>query len=239
MVKKLLRPVYKRLQKIVYGLIGTKLYGRIWGRRASPINLGTLDQLLLDRHRAFLLDRISSFGPLESVLDIGCGAGAAGLLLAKKFPAMRVYGVDIHKLSVDAGNANFKKHNIANAKLMYGNACDLSLFKSKSVDLVYTDAVLLYVGPEKIIQAIREMLRVALKGVLLFEFHDQALTSDREIRGIHTEDGFVRNYERLIHMVAPECSVSIVKIPTDVFPGGRWPLYAHSIEITFAKDSAS
>jgi ubiquinone/menaquinone biosynthesis C-methylase UbiE len=185
-----------------------------------------------DRHRLYLAEHVAQFAPFDSVLDVGCGAGPAVLLLAKRLPGARIEGIDIHPLSVEAGNANLAKHGAGNATIRCGTADDLSAFASKSIDVAYTDGVLLYIGPDRIMQTVREMARVARKGLLFFEFHDPGLRGDQGILGKHSDDGFIRNFELLLKEFDQVASVSITKIPTEVFPTGRWPRYAHAIRAT-------
>ncbi len=231
MPRRVLHHLRRAIASPFYRLCGTHLYSRAWRERKKPINLFDCEALEQDRHRAYLIDHIATFAPFGSVLDVGCGAGPAVTLLAKRFPESSVLGIDIHPLSVEQGNRRLAELGLGNASLSCGDASDLSRFRDKSIDVVYTDAVLLYIGRDAIRDTIGEMVRVARKGLLFFEFHDPKLTGDSGIRGVHREDGFIRNYDLLLRAFPGIGDVSIKKIPTEVFPTGRWPLYAHAIRV--------
>ncbi len=52
--------------------------------------------------------------PSEGViLDVGCGYGAVGITLAKAYPNLRVYMVDISKVAVELSKINAKRNGVA------------------------------------------------------------------------------------------------------------------------------
>ena len=114
-------------------------------------------------HRKLLVDKISAYYPFDNVLEIGCASGPNLYLLANKFPNAKLYGIDISERAIKIGKEFFKKENMRNVSLDSGKADDLKKFKDKSIDIIFTDATLIYEGLDKIDLAIREMLRVAKK----------------------------------------------------------------------------
>src|SRR4030042_2921121 len=101
-------------------------------------------------HRKFLIDKISVYYPFENILEIGCASGPNLYLLAKKFPEIKLYGIDISKKAIEVGKEYFKKENINNIFLSEGKAGELKKFGDKSIDVIFTDATLIYEGPDRI-----------------------------------------------------------------------------------------
>ena len=120
-------------------------------------------------HRSFLVERISKFFP-NSVLEIGCTCGPNLYHIAKKFPDTEVKGIDINPMAVQKGNEWFKEEGISNVKLEVGSAQELKQFADKSFDVVFTDAVLIYISPEEIKKVAKEILRVG-RVIVLNEWH--------------------------------------------------------------------
>jgi SAM-dependent methyltransferase len=120
-------------------------------------------------HRSFLVERICKFSP-NSVLEIGCACGPNLYHIAKKFPDAEVRGIDINPIAVQKGNEWFKQEDISNVKLEVGKAQELEQFADWSFDVVFTDAVLIYISPDEIKQVVKEMLRIG-RVVVLNEWH--------------------------------------------------------------------
>jgi len=117
MLRNLLRELYWSVKHVAYGVFGTKFYETYWTNRPKPINLGNYDTWAQDPHRRYLAAQLEEIAPLSSILDVGCGAGAAVLLLAKRFPEANVLGIDVNTISIDAGNQNIDGHGVKNARL--------------------------------------------------------------------------------------------------------------------------
>jgi ubiquinone/menaquinone biosynthesis C-methylase UbiE len=81
---------------------------------------------------------IDKFSSLEGkdLLDIGCGNGIGTLYVAKNHPVKSVTGVDINAHNVEIANYEKHKRNIKHAIFIEGNAQNLSIIKSNSIDLV-------------------------------------------------------------------------------------------------------
>jgi len=58
------------------------------------------------------------------VADIGCGHGAATLIMAKAFPKSQFYGFDLHPASIEAANAHAREHQITNVHFSIASAKD-------------------------------------------------------------------------------------------------------------------
>jgi len=104
-------------------------------------------------------------------LEIGCASGPNLYLLAKKFPEIKLYGIDISKKAIEIGKKKFNEEKILNVILETGNPSDLQKFFNKSIDIIFSDACLIYISPKKINSVVEEMVRIAKKAIILCEQH--------------------------------------------------------------------
>jgi len=162
-------------------------------------------------HRQLLIDGISKFRP-KSILEIGCASGANLFLVAKKYPKAQIWGIDINKKAVDYGNRQFKQLGMGNVRLAVGKAGSL-LFAENAFDVVFTDAMLIYVGPDKIKQVIEQMLNIAKKGLVLVEWH----RSHTNGLGVYSNGLWQRNYKRLLGRHIPRNRITVARIPKEVW----------------------
>lgn len=123
-----------------------------------------------DPHRLFLLEKISKYSPINSVLEIGCASGPNLYNIAKRFPDAEIRGIDINPAAVKKGNVWFRQEGIRNVKLEVGKAQGLKRFADKSFDIVLTDAVLIYISPNEVRKVVKEMLRIG-HILILNEWH--------------------------------------------------------------------
>jgi ubiquinone/menaquinone biosynthesis C-methylase UbiE len=92
-----------------------------------------------------------------SILDIGSGPGITAVLLAKKYPAAMIIGIDSSKDMLDYANEKRRNLGIYNLNFELGDAQDLK-FEDESFDLVLSKGVLKMI-PDKI-GFIKEIWRV-------------------------------------------------------------------------------
>jgi SAM-dependent methyltransferase len=216
-----------RLRLYLHRLLGTRLNEFIWASRA--ISAGKdYSGAEGEPHRRALLERISAFSPLNSVLEIGCGTGLNLYLLSKRFPDARLEGIDINSGSVEHGNAFFKQQGIQNVKLTIGKADRLG-FEDKSFDIVLTDAVLMYIGPDKIKEVVREMIRVTRKTMILNEWH--SFEHDFDPLGSYVGH-WARNYVTLLEEFIPQERISAVRHQNGLFINDEnWQKWGAIIEV--------
>ena len=140
-------------------------------------------------HRAKLVEVIKLFNP-ESILEIGCGNGANQELLKKSF------------------------------KLVDGTDLPIQAWKQpypdKSVDVVFTDATLIYIAPDKIEETINEMKRIARIGIVMVEQYHKG--EDKSINGC-----WVRDYGKYFK------ESKVAKIPPEIWSTGNWGKYGYFI----------
>jgi ubiquinone/menaquinone biosynthesis C-methylase UbiE len=227
--------VWHCLRRIVETLLGTKFNELVWrfyhvykrGWAEGYISAGSFSH----PHRQLLVEKISANNPFTDVLEIGCASGPNLYLLAKKFPNARFVGVDINPEAVRQGKLFFKQQGIRNVSLFVGKADELERFPDKSFDVVFTDAVLLCIGPDKIRKVATEIQRVARKAIILVEHHSEQESDS----GGHTEKWWLRNYTKLFQPFSNQ--INTTKIPPEIW-GGNWGEFGYIIEVKIrARDS--
>lgn len=108
----------------------TRFFDRAAGGWDDRTGAGSLDHLA--PLAAGVLD---VKGRPESVLDVGCGTGAATLFLAREFPRARIRGVDISPAMVSRAGARIGLDPEARVAFREGDSSDLP-WPAKSFDLV-------------------------------------------------------------------------------------------------------
>ena len=156
--------------------------------------------------RELMIDEISRHLPLNSVLEVGCASGPNLYMLAKKYPKIKFYGVDISKKAIEAGKNIFKKEKINNIFLEVSSVERLQNFENKSIDLIFSNALLIYIGPDKIKSVIEEISRVARKKIIFFEWHD-----DKIVNSVY-RDHWIYNYRFMINKLIPHGKIKINRI---------------------------
>ena len=175
-------------------------------------------------HRQFLVEKIAAFPDISSILEIGCNCGPNLYRLANKFPEAKIKGIDINPEAVQKGNELLAAESITSVRLSVGKADELGQFPDKSFDVVFTDAVLIYIGPDKISQVIQDMVRIASKALVLMEWHCfEPSLRDKQALGIRYRGKWQRDYAALLKQFVPEERIEITKITEDVWPDTNWP----------------
>lgn len=181
-------------------------------------------------HRPFLIERISKFYP-NSILEIGCNCGPNLYLLAKKFPDTVIRGIDINPLAVQKGTEWLAQEGLSNVKLLEGKADELEQFQDKSFDVVFTDAVLIYIGPDKIKEVIRDMVRITRRTLILVEWHSEYQRKDPEGLGVYYLGNWKRDYVALLKQFVREEQIHVTKITEDVWLDRAWKDVGAVIEV--------
>lgn len=120
-----------------------------------------------------------------SLIEIGCGAGANLANIARNFNDRQLGGVDVNKDAIEVANKA-----LTGAHLQVGRGDDV-MMSDDSTDIVLSDMYLIYVGPRKIKEHLKEMRRLARKYVILCEFHSNSWWKRLYVRfksGYHAHD---------------------------------------------------
>jgi hypothetical protein len=229
--------VYSALQPVHLKehFIGTKAHEKWWARR--HLSKGTDWSIIphADRddwvtgywdsrehsHRVFLLERIAEYFPFSSLLEVGCNCGPNLYLLARKFPYVNFNGVDINPVAIEKGNELFAAEDVTSVELSVAQADNLAQFPDKSFDILLTDSLLMYIGPDKIMRAITEMIRVTRRALVLLERH--CFQSDHDGLGVYRYNAWERDYVALLSHFIPRERINVAGIPEGVWADGpRW-----------------
>ena len=237
-VRKFASQLYWWLKGINRRFFGTRVEEAIWKKRSHLHARKGLVNVLLP-HRVWLVDKIlthlevpvqeNEMQVYPAILEIGCGCGANLEVIAHRAPLLRLVGIDISSAAIEVGRDHFAKLDLGGITLIEGQADDLSAFSDASIDIVFTDAMFLYIGPDKIKNCIEEMRRIARRAIILLELHIDGIGSD----GVYTRDGFVRDYRVLCKYFSDD--IKLTRMPTEKRPAGRWPTYGTLIEVTLQK----
>ncbi len=232
-----------------FRVLGTSAKERFWARRhllagsdwGKNVHSGKKNGWVEDYwdsrvhpHRQLLLERIATQHPgIKSLLEVGSNCGPNLYLLARAFPNAKIVGIDINERAVQRGNELFSEQGIRNVELRLGKADRLECFEDKSFDLVFTDALLIYIGPDKIRRVMDGMFRVAKEALMLLEWHAFEGSGERATElGTYRVEGWVRDYAALLkHWVAPG-RIEIVKMPDGVWQDRNWERFGALIEVT-------
>ena len=184
--------------------------------------------------RSWLAEKISaSLKDLKieapKILEIGCDLGANLYSLRKIVPASsELVGIDIAPASISAAKEFLDTLGVSDIAFHVARADDLEMFNDNYFDVVFTDAVLLYLADDKINQAIREMARVSKKLLFLLELSPKLVRKS----SYHSSDGWIRDYELLIQTGNIECDIKVESVTKEVRSAGRWPSQGKLIKLT-------
>lgn len=221
------RSPLRKIKRLAIKAFGSKIDELFWkfrhlfDRKWSESYIS--NQSIYNPFRKLFIGTISAYFPFDNALEIGCASGPNLYLLAKKFPRVRFYGIDISKKAIETGQNYFKKEDIKNVFLESGKAKDLKKFQDKSIDIIFTDAVLVCIGPDKINSVIKEIFRVAKKAIIFCEWHTDSPKS------LYI-DNWVHNYKLLLTNFVSDKKIKISKIPKSL-GSGTWGELGYIIEV--------
>tara|TARA_B110001450_G_scaffold245457_1_gene258509 strand:- start:4759 stop:5151 length:393 start_codon:yes stop_codon:yes gene_type:complete len=115
----------------------------------------------------------------------------------------------------------FSSINDDNVGFYAKKASQLKNFDSKTFDVVFSQAVLIYLPPTKIHQAVVEMIRLRDGFFVFHEFH-----SDGGGKGIFEGGNWVYDYRSIIKTYNPEAHIEMHE---NTFRGGNWDKYGKLI----------
>ncbi|MBI4250711.1 class I SAM-dependent methyltransferase [Candidatus Uhrbacteria bacterium] len=181
-------------------------------------------------HRAYWIEKVGAYAPVKTVLEIGCNAGPNLSILSRHFPDIQCYGIDINRNAIANGGQWFVREHLPRVELAFGKADDLRRYKDKSIDVVMSDATLLYVGPDKIKKVLSEIERVCVKAMIFLEFHEPLSNLCRLY-----DARWIYNYEMVCQMYLPSATYKLSKLPKDAHHDPSWQMYGFFIEISLPR----
>ena len=145
--------------------------------------------------------------------------------------------MDINAQAIKVAEAVLAQEGIRNAAVFVGRADELRCLGDKSVDVALTDATLMYVGPDKIMRAISELVRVTRKGMIFNEWH---LFEANRPRPYWYYAHWVYDYQRLLGNLPGVKATRVTRLPRGLWsPGGGWDAYGALIEAELEESTAN
>ncbi len=221
---KSLRMLGRRVQEwLERGLVGTRLQEWVWRSRHlyrrdwARGYLDTLDH----PHRTQIVEAVAAFQP-DSVLEIGCASGANLARLRQRLPQAHLHGLDINAEAIRIGREHFADDR--HIDLRVGHVDRLDAFADHSTDVVLSDAVLMFVAPDRIHRVLSEIIRVARRGLVLNEYHAAG-----ETRGHFDGGRWVYDLTALLRQLVP--GKAEIETRASAFSGGLWDRYGTLITV--------
>lgn len=163
-------------------------------------------------HRQLIVWALESF-QWTSLWEVGCGPGPNLVRISKEMPGHQLGGCDVNPEAIDLARKTF-----VGAKFMVNPADDI-LLSDNSVDVVLSDATLIYTGPTKIRKTIKELVRIARSHIVLCEFHGGTWLQRFWLR---IRNGY-NAYDYIKLLEEAGCyDVRMVKIPKEYWQGFPW-----------------
>lgn len=170
-------------------------------------------------HRQFLVWALQSF-QWVSLWEVGCGPGANLIKITKEMKDKQLGGSDINPEAIELARQTFKGGKF------HVETIDDMLLSDDSVDVVLSDATLIYYGSRTIDKAIAEMVRIARNHIVLCEFHG---TVWWKRWWLWVTTGYnAYNYEELLEKHGCH-SIQIIKLPPTFWEGFPWQPWGYII----------
>lgn len=217
----------------IFGIKTTKAHKEYWRDRKidwvqsylTGIDPATNRPMWDHPHRTLLTWVLKSYNWV-SLWEVGCASGANLVKFTKEFTGKQYGGSDVNPDAIETAKKTF------NGARFHVESVEDLLMSDASVDVVLSDATLIYIGPNKIDQAMHEITRVARNNILLCEFHEKNPWKRLWLRiktGYNSYD-----YQKLLERHG--CyDITIIKIPKDFWPGFPWEKHGYIISARVTK----
>ena len=162
----------------------------------------------------------------ESVLEIGSNAGNRILELGRNLQTSFFHGIDINATAIKLGNATAELDGLTNVSFSVTDISNSDEFKdSKSYDVVFSWATLMYIHPRDILETLRIISGITSRKLVLIEQISDSKSKFSIFRKgapVLLEPTWSRNYVELITQVTLRKFRSVmVSVPVTTWnPGG-------------------
>lgn len=170
-------------------------------------------------HRKLIVHALKLFNWF-SLWEVGCGPGANLVKITRELPGHQLGGSDINADAIELARKTF-----IGGKFHVESSDDL-LLSDNSVDVILSDAHLIYYGPTKIKKVLREMIRSSRQYLVFCEYHSKSFWTRLWIR---LKTGYnAHDYEKILESLG--CySIRLIKIPQEYWPDTMWGKYGYII----------
>lgn len=158
-----------------------------------------------------------------SLWEVGCGPGANLKKILTEFKNVQLGGSDVNPEAIKLAEQTFK------GGVFHIESGEDLLMSDNSVDVILSDACLIYVSPFKIKKYLKELHRVARTHIVLCELHHPNWFR----RTIYwwQRGYFVHNYKKLLEQTG-FYDIQMIKIPKEFWAGTPWEDYGYIIRAT-------
>jgi ubiquinone/menaquinone biosynthesis C-methylase UbiE len=145
---------------------------------------------------AMVLDRLRRYGDGHRFfLEVGTYQGYRLSKLARALDRRSFVGVDLGFVNLAVGAGRLPRP--ANATVVNADACALP-FRPGSADLVFTIVALTHVPPDRVALALREMVAVTARYVMLIEIDCRPMRWGKRLQAMGLSYGYMHRYEQLL-----------------------------------------
>lgn len=170
-------------------------------------------------HRNLIVWVLKSI-PFRSLWEVGCGPGANLKKIITEIKNVQLGGSDVNPEAIELAQKTFT------GGLFHVESGENLLMSDKAVDVILSDACLIYVDPFKIKKYLNEYRRVARNHIVLCELHEKNLWK-RFTYWLKT-GYFMYDYKKLLTKLG-YWDIEMIKIPKEFWPGTPWEQYGYII----------
>lgn len=200
----------------------TKTWGDWWRRRKID---WIANQDWQHPHR-FMISSILRRLNWISLFEIGCGSGANLINIVKTIPGRQVGGCDINPEAIEVANRTFQG--------AFFKVCpaDDVMMSDKSVDIILTDALMIYISPKDFKKHLREFRRVGRKYLVMCELHEPNFLKRYFLKFREGLNSY--NWKKVLESNG-FYDISLYKIPKDVWSVAPWKQNGYIVVATIPK----
>jgi 2-polyprenyl-3-methyl-5-hydroxy-6-metoxy-1,4-benzoquinol methylase len=108
--------------------------------------------------------------PIQSLLEVGCGGGSFSFECAKRFPDIKIVGIDLAREAIEYANQLTVATPLQNLQYKIQDS-KKSLAECKSVDIVTATLVCHHMQDNEIIEFLKNAKRVARTAIIINDLH--------------------------------------------------------------------
>lgn len=202
----------------------TKQHSDYWKNRKIDWNqayLSTWDH----PHRTLLVQVLKTL-PFISLWEVGCGPGANLMKIVKELGSKQLGGSDINADAIELARKTF-----ANGRFKVESVDNL-MMSDDSVDIVLSDATLLYYSPLRVKKAIKEMKRIGRNYIVLCELYEKNWL--KRMWYALRKGYYMHDYKTLLEK--ENCyDIRVLKIPKQFWEGTPWEEHGYIIVASIIK----
>mgnify|MGYP001598132728 CR=1 FL=1 len=170
-------------------------------------------------HRKIIIEELKKLPKFNTLLEIGCNCGPNLSNIKLEFNGVNLFGIDANPDAV-----KLAQEKLTNDDIRVGDFSTLPWF-DKSMNVVISDAALMYIHPTNLQQTLRELVRVGIGHLLLIERQPTGTQSEL------TNAVWAHPFEQIFKGMGYQ--VEARKLTEEEWPDSEnWKKYGHVIKVT-------